>query len=67
MMSQGLEQEHRRIPHYWVVVGSEIIDPVGQNQFIATGLATDLDSYRYEPKCLYHGDEQDSQTMVITP
>lgn len=52
MKRNGLEEELRRIPHYWVLVSGVIVDPVGQFQFVNKGLAADLDPSRYEAEDL---------------
>lgn len=40
-------QEWLLCPHYWVEVDGEIFDPSGKAQFIDTGLALNLETYRY--------------------
>lgn len=40
--------EWKQCPHYWVVdAAGKIYDPSGRAQFLATGLAADLDNSRY--------------------
>jgi hypothetical protein len=47
LVSKGLEDEHRWIPHYWIVVDGVIVDPVGEVQFVRSGLAADIAAERY--------------------
>lgn len=43
-------EEWRLCPHYWVECEGQIFDPSGEAQFIASGLASDLDENRYIKK-----------------
>jgi len=47
MIDNHLEDEQRKIPHYWVVVDGKKVDPVGQFQLVNSGLAKDLNPSRY--------------------
>ena len=42
-----LIDELKLIPHYWVEIDDEIVDPTGYAQFVKTKLSKDLDKLRY--------------------
>jgi len=45
--SMGIEDEFKKVPHYWNEYKGKIIDLTGYAQFVNTGLANDLNTNRY--------------------
>lgn len=45
---ENIIDELKKVPHFWNEYQGRIIDFTGHSQFVETGLATDLDSARYE-------------------
>lgn len=61
MTKMSLNSEHCRIPHYWLLVEGEIVDPSGNAQFLRTGLSSDLNPSRYDTS------RQDVKLDVVAP
>ena len=45
---ENLIDELKKVPHFWNEYQGRIIDFTGYKQFVETGLASDLDSSRYQ-------------------
>lgn len=67
VQQQGLEEEMKKIPHYWTGIDKLIIDFTGHTQFVQSGMASDTNPKRYKKKIKESINEEiDSKELTTT-